>query len=59
MRTILNSLAPGALTASTVNVQAADAVTVDREDRGLRRALQRLGQPHFEGSDTLNNPLTL
>jgi hypothetical protein len=29
MRTILNSLAPVALTASTVNVQAADAVTVD------------------------------
>jgi hypothetical protein len=29
MRTILNSLAPGVLTASTVNVQTADAVTVD------------------------------
>jgi hypothetical protein len=59
MRTILNSLALLAPNCEHRQCPGRRRGHCRPEDRGLRRDLQRLGQPHFEGSDPLNNPLTL
>jgi phosphate transport system substrate-binding protein len=58
MHTILKSLALVALTATTVNLQAADAVTVDAKIPAYAVTSGVSGNLNSVGSDTLNNLMT-
>ncbi|MFM2212657.1 MAG: hypothetical protein RL639_1851, partial [Verrucomicrobiota bacterium] len=58
MHTILKSLALVALTATAVNVQAADAVTVDPKIPAYAVTSGVSGNLNSVGSDTLNNLMT-
>jgi phosphate transport system substrate-binding protein len=58
MHTILKSLALVALTATTVNLQAADAVTVDAKIPAYAVTSGVPGNLNSVGSDTLNNLMT-
>ncbi len=58
MHTTLKSLALVALTATTVNLQAADAVTVDAKIPAYAVTSGVSGNLNSVGSDTLNNLMT-